>query len=144
MPDRSTNDLISNLRYRSTWVIILEYFLRLRPKADIAALMGDMLEQEQQAVELLAHTLRQADVAPARIGINDELVYQGKLRRTTTARLQFIATGIDNSLVWYQTRLAEPDNPCHDIWQTLHDPQAEMALRFTALLSQSSGSTQFQ
>jgi len=132
----NANELAINLAHHRAWIAIAEQYLRLRPKADIAALLADLLEAEQQCVEELAHSLRLLGVAPALIETNETLVQQALMRRNFRTRMQFVDVGLQRTLAWYEQRLHPPDDPHHLLWRTLYELQAPVAGRVRSLLSQ--------
>lgn len=131
-----TTDLAINLAHHRAWIAIADQYLRQRPKADVAALLADMLEMEQACVEELAHALRLHGVAPALIEPNQTLVQQAQLRSTLRTHMQFIDVGLQRTLAWYEQRLHQAETPHHALWQRLHALQAPLAARVRSLLSQ--------
>lgn len=136
MTDASTNDLITNLRFHTAWITICERYIRLRPKFDVAAFLKDMLETEREIIELLAAALRDEGVPPGQIGSQEQLVDDAFVRRNERTRLQFIDTGLTRSLAWYDDRIADADDPHHELWRELCDLQQAVAASASALLSQ--------
>ncbi|HEY53591.1 MAG TPA: hypothetical protein G4N94_09060 [Caldilineae bacterium] len=134
MPKRTTDDLINNLRFRSTWVALCDYLLARRPEVDFAAFLRELRQVELAAVEALALRLRREGAPPATVGIDDYLLEQGRVRRTEDARMHFVAHGLERSMAWYQAKLAEPDHPHHDLWRQLLDQQIAFVDRYAGLL----------
>ena len=126
--------LFYNIGYRATWVEIDRYLLRQDLKKAGDAFMVEMLEIDQSAVERLAKTLRQHDQVPGRAKLDEHLIEQAKVRRTLETRLSFVEQGLRTSLQWYQNRLVESDQTFHELWQQLHDEQANLLPVLTELL----------
>ena len=135
MPDRSTNDLITNLRFRASWIDVCRIYITRLPKPEVKAFLQDMMEVDQAAVDELARALRKLDVPPASVGIDNTLVSQVKTRRTWTPRLRFIEQGLATSTAWYQTKLAEPRNPHQTLWQELYEQQLTLAEKLDQIVS---------
>ncbi len=134
MSKQSAYDLINNLRYHSAWVDICSIFLSRHPEKTFAALLDDMRDVEKSAVDLTARGLRQEDVAPATVGSDERLVKQASALTTEDARLRFTGDGLNRSTAWYQEKLAKPESPHQDLWQTLLDEQIELVDRHAGLL----------
>lgn len=134
MSKRATADLISNLRFRSTWVALCEYLLARRPEVDFAEFLSEMREVELAAVETLALRLRLEGKPPAAVEIDEYLLEQGRVRRTEDGRMRFVAHGLERSMAWYQAKLVEPDHTHHDLWRQLLDQQIAFVDQYAALL----------
>jgi hypothetical protein len=134
MPRRATDDLINNLRFRSTWVALCEYLLARRPEVDFAKFLSEMREVELVAVETLALRLRLEGRPPAAVEIDERLLEQGRLRRTEDGRMRFVAHGLERSMAWYQAKQAEPDHPHHDLWRQLLEQQIAFVDQHAGLL----------
>ena len=112
MPE-AANALIINLRHRATWEVICQQYQERQPKPEIAAFLDHMRDEERNAIDLLARALRQLDVRPGDIGIQESLAAEARRRRSPQSELEFIQVGIDRSLAWYQERLQDADDPHH-------------------------------
>ena len=134
MPKRATDDLINNLRFRSTWVALCEYLLARRPESAFTEFLREMREVELVAVESLARHLRQEGAPPATVGVDEYLMEQARVRRTEDARMHFVAYGLEKSMAWYQAKLAEPDHPHRDLWRQLLDQQIAFVDQHAGLL----------
>lgn len=140
MANRTANQFITSIEFHRAWIAVCEYYLRMRPKEDVAAILNDLIEVEHESIELLARALRQMGAAPGVIDMREDLVRDGKLRSNTRSRMQFIDVGLTQSLAWYEQRLSNANSPHHDLWQALYDLQKPVAERIRALLSQIEGS----
>jgi len=134
MSKYSTYDLTNNLRYHSAWVEICRIFLSRHPETSFAALLADLHEVEQSAVDLTARSLRMEGSPPATIDSDKRLVKQALTLSTEDARLRFVGSGLERSRAWYQEKLAKPEAPHQDLWQQLLDEQNEFVERHTGLL----------
>lgn len=123
MPKRSTDDLINNLRFRSTWVALCEYLLARRPESAFTEFLREMREVELVAVESVARHLRQDGSPPSTVGIDEYLLEQARVRRTEDGRMRFVAHGLERSMAWYQAKLTETNHPHLDLWRQLLDQQ---------------------
>jgi hypothetical protein len=123
MSKHTTDDLINNLRFRSTWITLCEYLLARRPEVDFAEFLREMREVDLEAVESLALRLRLEGEPPAKVGIDESLLEKARVRRTEDGRMRFVVHGLERSMAWYQAKLAEPDHPHRDLWRQLLDQQ---------------------
>lgn len=134
MSKYSTYDLTNNLRYHSAWVEICRIFLARHPETTFAALLDDLHDVEQSAVDLTARRLRLEGSPPAAIDSDKRMVRQALSLTTEDDRLRFVGGGLDRSQTWYQEKLAKPETPYQDLWQQLLDQQIEFVARHTGLL----------
>jgi len=134
MSKYSTYDLTNNLRYHSAWVEICRIFLSRHPETSFAALLTDLHNVEQSAVDLTARRLRLEGSPPATIDSDKRLVKQALMLPTEDERLRFVGGGLDRSKAWYQEKLAKPGAPHQDLWQQLLDQQNEFVERHADLL----------
>ncbi len=134
MSKRSTYDLINNLRFRSTWVALSEYLLARRPETEFTKFLRELREVDLVAVETLALRLRLEGAPPATVGIDEYLMKQTRVRSTEDGRMRFVASGLERSMAWYQTKLTETASPHHDLWRQLLDQQIAFVDQHAGLL----------
>ena len=127
-------DLITNLHFHQSWITICQEYLSTDPTLPFDRFLRRMLDVEKESMEMVAKALRLAGHPPGRVSGNDETVTEARRRRTQSTRLQFIQVGLDRSVVWYQVRLATPDDPHLDLWQPLYDRHAMLLAEINDLL----------
>lgn len=112
--------LMAGLRARRAYLTIYQQYLRYRPKPEFVALLEVLVDDTQEAVALLSSALRRLDRSPLQAGAHEKLLDQGMGRRGAVSRLNFMIVGMDKSLQWYASQLAEDDSPeIRAIWQEL-------------------------
>ena len=112
--------LMAGLRARRAYLTIYQQYLRYRPKPEFVALLEILVDDAQEAAALLSSALRRLDRSPLQAGAHEKLLDQGMGRRGAVSRLNFMIVGMDKSLQWYASQLAEDDPPeIRSIWLEL-------------------------
>lgn len=136
MLDTELDAIITNTRHCLTRAAICEHYLQRNPKEDFRDLLEELLVLEQDAVAELAGILRQNDIKPGDLTVLDSLLAQARVRKTDQARMHFIQQGLVHSLAWYENQIQISSPPLNEVWQHLHDQQAAIEAKFSAILAQ--------
>ena len=129
--------LMAGLRARRGYLAIYQHYQRHRPKPAFAALLETLVDDTQEATALLSSALRRLDRSPLQAGTHEKLLGQGMSRRGPVSKLNFMIVGMDKSLQWYASQLAE-DDPAevHAIWQELEATERRHLAMAKALLAE--------
>jgi hypothetical protein len=141
-PLESPTDLVSlaprlyaSLRARRTYLMIYQDYLRQRPKADVAQLLGELSDDTQDTIAMLSSLLRQKGHSPLAAGINETLFQQARRRRGTLSKLNFLMVGSKNTLAWYEDCQRADDPPEVQVfWQELIARETDNLRRVKDLL----------
>jgi hypothetical protein len=99
--------LVRSLRYRLTYIRILEAFLASRLHPVVVQLLSSLLETQQAAVEDLSGYLRRLSVDIEDLPLYQKLLDQAAQRRNAVERLRFIRYGLRKAVSWYKTQLTD-------------------------------------
>ena len=129
--------LMAGLRARHGYLTIYQHYLRQRPKAEFVALLQTLVDDTQEATAALSSALRRLDHSPLQAGTHEKLLAQGMGRRGTVSKLNFMIVGMEKSLQWYASQLAQGDPPdIHAIWQELSATESQHLKLTKTLLSE--------
>lgn len=126
--------LMAGLRARRGYLSIYQHYMRHRPKQEFLDLLQLLVDDTQDATAQLSSALRRLDRSPLQAGTHEKLLGQGLSRHGTLSKLNFMIVGMEKSLQWYASQLAQGDpSDVHAIWQDLSAAESEH-LRLTKAL----------
>jgi hypothetical protein len=99
--------LVRSLRYRLTYVQVLEAFLASRLHPAVVQLLNSLLETQQAAAEDLSGYLRRLPVDSEDLPVYQKLLDQAAQRKNAIERLRFIRYGLRRAVSWYKTQLTD-------------------------------------
>jgi len=99
--------LSRNLRYKLTYIKILENYLESERQTMVTELLRSLLQAYQIAIGPLASYLRRMDVATQELELDEKLLDHAASRGDTESRLRFIHDGLTRAASWYKTQLAD-------------------------------------
>lgn len=99
--------LVRNLRYRMTYIQLLEAFLASRLHPVVVQLLSSLLEMQQAAVEDLSGYLRRLGVDIEDLPLYQKLLDQAAQRKNAIEKLRFIRYGLRRAVSWYNTQLTD-------------------------------------
>jgi hypothetical protein len=70
-------------------------------------------------IELLSRTMRQLDLAPARIEPDPRILQQAQQRKTPETLLRYLHHGMTIAIKWYQQRLKDAPPALAELWHEL-------------------------
>ncbi len=128
--------LMAGLRARRGYLSIYQHYMRHRPKPEFVDLLQLLVDDTQDATAQLSSALRRLDRSPLQAGAHEKLLGQGLSRHGTLSKLNFMIVGMEKSLQWYASQLAQGDPPdVHTIWQNLSAAESEHLKLTKALLA---------
>ena len=136
--------LLSNLGHKRTILTLCQYYQRHAPaeEIDFVALMNELLEIYPEEIADLSRLLRLYDVPPSEAEVLRHQVRDGRNRRTTLTRLEFLLSLTRANASWYQREVQrEPPPDITALWTALLAADNERIQRFGGLLNPESSPT---
>jgi hypothetical protein len=99
--------LVRNLRYRLTYVQILEAFLEPTPGPEVVRLLQSLMEAQQSAAASLRSYLCSVDVHVQDLSPDQRLLEYAANRQGIGSRLRFLHYGLGKAASWYRMQLTD-------------------------------------
>jgi hypothetical protein len=99
--------LVRNLRYRLTYVRILEAFLDPTPGPEVVQLLESLMEAQQSVAIALTSYLSSLDVDVQNLSPYQRLLEHAANRHGIGSRLRFIHYGLGKAVSWYRMQLTD-------------------------------------
>jgi len=99
--------LTRNLRYKLTYIKIFETYIEQNSDPEVVNLLRSLMQAQQAEIAPLASYLRNLDVNPQEVPLDDKLMTHALARQDYKSQLRFIYDGLSRAVAWYKMQLVD-------------------------------------